>query len=109
LPSDVRVPHIGWNEVEVTEAPGAPAPGATEVLETGYFYFDHSFAVAPEDPEIVAGWCGHGVRFAAAIQSGSLLGVQFHPEKSGEAGIGLLNRWVDTVARTKLSTMERQA
>ncbi len=77
LPPTVRVPHIGWNEV------------AGE-----YFYFDHSFAAHPEDESIVAGWCEHGARFAAEIRRGSLLGVQFHPEKSASAGIKLLEGWL---------------
>ena len=98
LLGEVRVPHIGWNEVEATE---------TGTLETGYFYFDHSYAVLPADTSIVSGWCEHGWRFAAAIETGSLLGVQFHPEKSGRVGIGLLRRWVERVA-LQASTMERR-
>lgn len=79
LPSVVRVPHIGWNEV-----------GAE------YFYFDHSYAVFPEDADVVSGWCDHGERFAAEVRSGSMLGVQFHPEKSARAGIELLTEWVES-------------
>jgi imidazole glycerol-phosphate synthase subunit HisH len=78
LPSVVRVPHMGWNQVNEE-----------------YFYFDHSYAVHPADGSIVTGWCEHGERFAARIESGSVLGVQFHPEKSAAAGIGLLRGWVN--------------
>lgn len=78
LPSHVRVPHMGWNQV-----------GGE------YFYFDHSYAVHPAEGSIVTGWCEHGERFAARIESGSVLGVQFHPEKSAAAGIGLLRGWVN--------------
>lgn len=98
LPASVRVPHIGWNEVD---------PSGTGSVDEGYFYFDHSYAVLPADPMIVSGWCDHGGRFAAAIETGSILGVQFHPEKSGEAGISLLRRWVERVAVANVSTMER--
>lgn len=73
----VRVPHIGWNEV-----------GGE------YYYFDHSYAVQPADPDIVSGWCEHGQRFAASIFTGPILGVQFHPEKSAAAGLALLEGWV---------------
>ena len=73
----VAVPHIGWNEV------------AGE-----YYYFDHSYSVRPEDESIVSGWCEHGERFAARIDEGSILGVQFHPEKSAAAGLALLEKWV---------------
>jgi len=83
LTGDVTIPHIGWNTVI--------APGE----ETGtYFYFDHSYAVQPDDDAIVAGWCEHGTRFAASIRTGSVLAVQFHPEKSGAAGLDLLRGWV---------------
>jgi glutamine amidotransferase len=78
LPGGVRVPHIGWNEVNGE-----------------HYYFDHSYAVHPADTSIVDGWCEHGERFAASIATGSILGVQFHPEKSAAAGLALLKRWVD--------------
>jgi glutamine amidotransferase len=77
LPSTVRVPHIGWNTV-----------GGR------YFYFDHSYAALPSDETIVGGWCEHGSRFAASVRTGSILAVQFHPEKSSTEGISLLRRWV---------------
>ena len=77
LRGDVTVPHIGWNTVN-----------------DEYYYFDHSYAVHPADGSSVIGWCEHGQRFAAWIRRGSLVGVQFHPEKSGRAGIALLRDWV---------------
>lgn len=77
LPASVRVPHMGWNDVNGE-----------------YFYFDHSYAVHPADESVVTGWCEHGDRFAARIDSGPILGVQFHPEKSAAAGIRLLEEWV---------------
>ena len=81
LPGDVTVPHIGWNTVGDT-----------------YYYFDHSYAVFPEDASVVTGWAEHGERFAAAVRTGSILGVQFHPEKSGRDGIRLLREWVEEAA-----------
>lgn len=81
LPGRVTVPHIGWNTV-----------GGT------YYYFDHSYAVFPGDDSIVAGWAEHGERFAATVRTGSILGVQFHPEKSGRDGIALLREWVEEAA-----------
>ena len=77
LPDGVTVPHIGWNEVN-----------------DEHYYFDHSYAVQPVDPTIVTGWCEHGTRFAASIETGPILGVQFHPEKSAAAGLALLEGWV---------------
>ena len=76
LPTGVTVPHIGWNTVG-----------------DRYFYFDHSYAAhATED--VVVGWCEHGERFAAWVRQGSVTGVQFHPEKSGRAGIDVLKGWL---------------
>ena len=82
LRGDVSVPHIGWNEV------GDDARADT------YYYFDHSFAAFPDDHSVVTGWCEHGTRFAARVETGSILGVQFHPEKSGLDGISLLEEWI---------------
>jgi glutamine amidotransferase len=81
LPDRVTVPHIGWNTVGDT-----------------YYYFDHSYAAFPADAEVVAGWAEHGDRFAATVRAGSVLGVQFHPEKSGRDGIALLREWVEEAA-----------
>ncbi len=81
LPVRVTVPHIGWNTVGDT-----------------YYYFDHSYAVFPADESIVAGWTEHGARFAASVRAGSILGVQFHPEKSGPHGLALLREWVEEAA-----------
>jgi imidazole glycerol-phosphate synthase subunit HisH len=85
LPAHARVPHIGWNTVAVGE-------------EQPYFYFDHSYAVHPGDRSLVKGWCEHGERFAAWIETGSVTGVQFHPEKSGSEGLALLRGWTSAVA-----------
>jgi imidazole glycerol-phosphate synthase subunit HisH len=78
LPDKVTVPHIGWNTV-----------GGE------HYYFDHSFAVHPEDESIVDGWCEHGEKFAASITTDSITAVQFHPEKSGVSGLELLRKWVE--------------
>jgi glutamine amidotransferase len=77
LRGDVRVPHMGWSEVNGE-----------------HFYFDHSYAVFPADDSFVTGWCTHGRRFAAMVNRGALTAVQFHPEKSGAAGIALLRGWL---------------
>ena len=88
LQGKVTVPHIGWNQVEAARRPSPPRVSDT------FYYFDHSFAAYPSDDSVVAGWCEHGDRFAATVRTGSILGVQFHPEKSGADGIALLKEWV---------------
>ncbi|MFL6170158.1 MAG: imidazole glycerol phosphate synthase subunit HisH [Ornithinibacter sp.] len=93
------VPHMGWSTVE-------PAPRS--VLFDGIggerFYFVHSYAAhdwrlgtsegpfAAVEPRVT--WATHGERFVAAVENGPLSATQFHPEKSGEAGLALLRNWV---------------
>jgi glutamine amidotransferase len=80
LPGGVRVPHLGWNRVEWD-----PSTQQTPA----YYYFAHSYYPVT-GPECVLGRTHYGVEFAAAVGCGRLLGVQFHPEKSGSAGLELL-------------------
>jgi glutamine amidotransferase len=90
LRAGVKLPHIGWDEVAV-RASGrlfAGLPSGTR------FYFVHSYA-PPGDGTEVAATCDYGGRFAAAVERGPLFGTQFHPEKSGAAGLRLLRNFVD--------------
>lgn len=92
LPSEHRIPHIGWNDV-VGSGPlfqGLPAKAS--------FYFVHSFHLVPRDPKIVVGRTEYGgLEFASAIQRDNIHAVQFHPEKSHKHGLALLNNFVDIV------------
>jgi imidazole glycerol phosphate synthase glutamine amidotransferase subunit len=88
--SGVRVPHIGWNEVR---APGGGMPQSSVVC-----YFVHSFYV-PSSPG-ATGYTTHGVEFVSAIRSGRVAGFQFHPEKSHDAGLALLDRTIGALAGT---------
>lgn len=87
-----RVPQIGWNRVEGDGAvPGAP-------LDT--VYYANSFVCRAEQPEVVRAWTEHdGDRFPAVVRRGKVLGVQFHPEKSSEAGVRYLRAWLQEVTR----------
>lgn len=83
FPLDYRVPHMGWNELEIQGAPRLLAG----VGERPYVYFAHSFYVPAEvAAERAAALCEYGLRYAAAIESENVFGVQFHPEKSGPLG-----------------------
>jgi glutamine amidotransferase len=91
-PGPVKIPHIGWDEVAVR-------PGSRLFAGLGdgtRFYFVHSYAPEP-DGEAVAAVCDYGGRFAAAVEHGNLFGTQFHPEKSGAAGLALLANFVAEV------------
>jgi glutamine amidotransferase len=86
LPGGVKVPHIGWNTVDYPR----DSPLFAGIEEGSAFYFVHSYHLVPDDPAAVIGSTEHGVRFAAAVASGNVYGVQFHPEKSSERGLALL-------------------
>lgn len=93
------LPHMGWNNVEV-------APGSTLFagVEKERYYFVHSYAVRrwPLEPTFgpapKVSWAEHGERFIAAVEQGVASATQFHPEKSGDAGLTLLENWVGTLS-----------
>ena len=88
----VKVPHVGWNVLH-QRSPSRLLPVSTGT----YVYFTHSYA-APDGHATVA-TCSHGPdQFAAVVETGNVFGVQFHPEKSGAAGVGMLERFV-SIAR----------
>jgi glutamine amidotransferase len=91
LPRDVKVPHMGWNTVTWT----ADHPFARG-LEGRRFYFVHSYA--PELSATTVAETEHGLRFAAAVADGSVFATQFHPEKSGDAGLQLYESFVKALA-----------
>jgi glutamine amidotransferase len=93
------LPHMGWNTVEAGEG-----SVLFRGIEDERFYFVHSFAaqtweleVMPPFPEPTLTWATHGSRFLAAVENGPLSATQFHPEKSGDAGIQLLRNWISTL------------
>jgi glutamine amidotransferase len=91
----LRVPHIGWNEVQFERS----SPLLAGLPERGCpFYHVHSYAARPADHDAVIGTTEYGERFATAISSGSVLGVQFHPEKSSLNGLRMLESFVGVCA-----------
>jgi glutamine amidotransferase len=83
----LRVPHIGWNEVRFER----PSPLTARLPESGCaFYHVHSLAARPSDPADLVGTTTYGERFATIVERGSVLGVQFHPEKSSLDGLRML-------------------
>jgi glutamine amidotransferase len=88
-----RLPHIGWNDVATVPDPiFAGIPSGTP------FYFVHSFAPVPSDRSVVIGRAGYGAEFVAAVRQGNRVGVQFHPERSGAAGLRILANFVTECA-----------
>lgn len=84
-----KVPHIGWNEVEQTMA----HPIYAGIPDRTDFYFVHSYYASPRDSSHVAGVTRYGREFCSAVAGDAWIGVQFHPEKSGEAGLLLLHNF----------------
>ena len=83
----VRVPQMGWNEVVLSESPLNPAM-------KDYFYFVNSYYALPEDKRDIWGVSDYGGEFAAAVRKDNIFAAQFHLEKSGEAGLNLLGRFL---------------
>jgi imidazole glycerol-phosphate synthase subunit HisH len=98
LRGDVKLPQIQWNQVR-SDRHGEMFP-ASDV--DPWFYFVHSYAPVPTGSslEAIAGTADYGERLVAAIETGRLWGVQFHPEKSGTTGLSLLARFVELAERT---------
>lgn len=93
------LPHIGWNTVQVPEG-----SKLFEGIENERFYFVHSYGAADfaleretafEKPKVT--WAEYGSRFVAAVENGPLTATQFHPEKSGQAGLRLIANWLETL------------
>ena len=89
FPAAVRSPHVGWNQLQV----GGPSRLLRGLPENSFVYFTHSYR-APL-VEATVGKCEYGGPFSAVVESGELFGVQFHPEKSGTAGLHLLRNFCE--------------
>ena len=84
---ELKLPHIGWNEVRFTHP---DSPLIADLPSTCAFYHVHSFAPLPAVEDDILGVAEYGSPFVSAVQHGSFYGVQFHPEKSSAAGLRLL-------------------
>ncbi|MCY4537855.1 MAG: imidazole glycerol phosphate synthase subunit HisH [Chloroflexi bacterium] len=87
---DRKVPHMGWNQLELK---GSSAL-FRKLGESSHVYFVHSYYCAPQDRSATIAAVDYGLEFAAAVQSGNVYGVQFHPEKSQVNGLRILNNFL---------------
>lgn len=93
-PTELKVPHMGWNKIK----PCNPRSRVCDFLtSSSKFYFVHSYYVECLDPKNVVATTSYGINFASMIQSGSTIGVQFHPEKSHVHGMRLLQGLLGSV------------
>ncbi len=89
---DIKVPQMGWNQLDVVNDPLELASGLDQPL---FGYFANSYYVEPEDPSIVFTQTDYGTRFASSIQTATVLGCQFHPEKSGAVGLHIIKEFLN--------------
>jgi len=87
---DLKVPHMGWNDLEFQ----TPDPMFAGLADPAFVYFVHSFYPEPAQADLVTASCTHGVTFAASCRRSNVRGVQFHPEKSQETGLRMLENFV---------------
>lgn len=92
FPDSVRVPHVGWNQVEFKNGSQAH-PIFCGLPDQPFFYFVHSYYVEPRDESCVLGETEYALRYASICGRGNLIGVQFHPEKSQATGLKLLKNF----------------
>ncbi len=93
LKSNVKVPHMGWNSLKI----GRKHWFLNGVPSDSYVYFVHSYLAKPDDPSVVLSTTDYGGEFPSVVASGSVVGTQFHPEKSGEAGLRMLSNFVGAI------------
>jgi imidazole glycerol phosphate synthase glutamine amidotransferase subunit len=93
LPVTAKLPHMGWNQLRQVR-PSALLEG---IPANAYFYFAHSYAALDAGDSAIA-MCEHGVPFVAALERQKLFAVQFHPEKSGDAGARVLANFMEQAA-----------
>ena len=95
LPNTVKVPHMGWNTLNIVK----PNELFEGIAEDTYVYFVHSLYPVPKDKSIVCTTTEYGTTFASAVASKNIYGTQFHPEKSGDVGIKILKNFVKTLVK----------
>lgn len=86
----LKIPHMGWNKLLEQNADKITTPAAN-----GYAYFVHSYMAVPKDNEIVKLYSNYGVKVPAVVRKKNVVGMQFHPEKSGKTGMLLLRNFLE--------------
>ncbi len=82
-----KIPQIGWNKINTTQN--------NSFLEDNYFYFVNSYYVVPENKNVISSTCNYNIEFASSIEYKNLVALQFHPEKSSDAGVNFFKKWVN--------------
>lgn len=88
----LKVPHMGWNRVKLLKSDD---PLFFNIRDNQYFFFAHSYYVEPDDSSVIAGRTNYGIEFASFVKKDNVVGVQFHPEKSGDNGIMFMKNFLE--------------
>ncbi len=91
----LKIPHMGWNSIRRLK----PVPALNNINDGDYFYFVHSYYVAPEDEKVIATVTDYGTEFVSAIAFDNVLATQFHPEKSQQQGLKILRDFAAATRR----------
>jgi len=92
----LKVPHMGWNQVYQVHGANSQPHALWQGIDDGArFYYVHSYYVQPQDEAIISGYSNYPDKFTCAIAKNNLFAVQFHPEKSADAGLQLLSNFVN--------------
>ncbi len=88
-----KIPHMGWNNVEQLKDIAL----FEGIKNNEYFYFVHSYHVNPSNDDVVAGICEYGYKFPCVLNKDNLYSTQFHPEKSGKAGLKMIENFIELI------------
>ena len=91
---ELKIPHMGWNQLQIKTPGDRLMKGLSGDPD---FYFVHSYYPVPEDASVITSTCHYGVEFAASVTRSNLSAVQFHPEKSQELGLSMLQNFMDSL------------
>ena len=91
LPSSMKVPHMGWNNLEIKKS-GKILEG---VKDNDWVYFVHSYRVKPTNNDVITAESDYGIKVPAVVEQGNFFGTQFHPEKSGKIGKVMIQNFLD--------------
>ena len=101
LGTAMKVPHMGWNEVQFTGDDVNRNPMFKDIPQGSHFYFVHSYRCVPDQQAEVAATSNYGVEICAAVARGNVVGTQFHPEKSGDVGLQIYKNFLDLASNPK--------
>jgi glutamine amidotransferase len=101
LGNNMKVPHIGWNEVRFNDGKSERNPIFKGIPQGSHFYFVHSYHCVPDEQSEVAATANYGVEVCAAVVRGNVVGTQFHPEKSGSIGLQIYKNFFELTLSTQ--------